>query len=144
MYFPRCAPLIACFLLIPLFVKAADDPKTALWTAVRNGDARAVESLLARGADVNAKNEIGVTALWLAAGKGDLHLVNLLVKSGADVNARDGIWYQTPLSYALSSDKTALVEFLLKSGAADIEPALLSAAASGQFKMIEPLVKTDK
>src|SRR5438105_1785206 len=47
-------------------VNARDELRESLWAAVRNGDDKAVQAALDKGADVNAKNEIGVTALWIA------------------------------------------------------------------------------
>jgi ankyrin repeat protein len=111
-------------------VGTADDNRDALWAAVRGGDAKAVAELLDKGAKVNAANEINVTALWIAASKGNLEVIELLVKRGADVNARDGIWYQTPLSYAVGSEKPDIVKFLIQSGARDIDNALILAAAT--------------
>jgi ankyrin repeat protein len=63
----------------------ADSKRDALWAAVRAGDVKAVEKAVNDGADVNARNEYGVTALWLAAGKEKLDVVEFLVKKGADV-----------------------------------------------------------
>jgi Ankyrin repeats (many copies) len=51
------------------FVHAAD-LNEQLWEASRKGDAKAVESLIAQGADVNAKTHYGASALWFAASKG--------------------------------------------------------------------------
>src|SRR5207237_135899 len=62
----------ATFLLILLTgaaATAAAPKRDALWAAVRAGDAAAVRAAVAAGADVNARNEYGVTALWIAAGK---------------------------------------------------------------------------
>src|SRR5688572_4757074 len=53
---------------IPTF--AADAKREALWDAVRNGDTKAIAEQLDKGADINARNEMGVTALWIAASKG--------------------------------------------------------------------------
>lgn len=69
-----------------------DDKRDALWSAVRGGDAKAVAAALDNGADVNAKNAMGISALWVAASKGKLDVIELLVQRGADVNVRDGIW----------------------------------------------------
>jgi outer membrane protein assembly factor BamB len=118
---------------------ARDAIRDALWAAVRAGDAKAVSAALDQGADVNARNEIGVSALWIAAGKDKPDVVELLVRRGADVNARDGIWYQTPLSAAVADQhKAAVVELLLKAGARDVDAALFTAASQG----VEPMVKT--
>src|SRR5262249_17534496 len=89
---------ISVLVLVTSAASARDELRESLWAAVRNGDAKAVKAALDKGADVNARNEIGVTALWIAASKGKLEIVELLLDRGADVNSRDGIWYQTPLS----------------------------------------------
>jgi uncharacterized protein len=64
-----------------------------------------VRSLLAHGADVNARQEGGFTALHAAAQSGNLGLLDLLLDSGADINAAasDG---KTPLAIARESNKT--------------------------------------
>jgi outer membrane protein assembly factor BamB len=115
--------------------RASDAKRDALWAAVRAGDARAVAAALDGGAEVNAKNEIGVSALWIAAGKGKLDVIELLVRRGADVNARDGIWYQTPLSTAVGAKDVAAVELLIKAGAKDVDAALFTAASRGDEAM---------
>src|SRR5580692_7628969 len=101
--------------------RAADDKRDALWTAVRAGDVKAIQAAIDKGADVNAKNEIGVSSLWIAASKGKLDVIELLVKRGADVNVRDGIWYQTPLSMTAPEKKVDAAKFLIKAGAKDID-----------------------
>jgi ankyrin repeat protein len=45
-----------------------------------------VQSLVAVGADVQAKRDDGWTPLYTAAYNGDLPVVHLLCKKGADVN----------------------------------------------------------
>jgi len=129
-------------------VAVAADPKSdardALWAAVRAGDVKAITSALDKGADVNAKNEIGVTALWIASSKGNHDVVVALLAHGADPNARDGIWYQTPLSYAVAGGQSEIVTALLKAGAKDFDAALINAAASGGLPVIRTLLDNSK
>jgi outer membrane protein assembly factor BamB len=125
-------------------VTAADDVRDTLWAAVRNGDAKAAKGLLDKGADVNAKNEIGVSALWIAAGKGKREVIEVLLGAGADVNARDGIWYETPLSLAVGGSHSEVVALLLRAGAKDIDAALVRAAAGGKVPVVRAILDNAK
>jgi ankyrin repeat protein len=61
--------------------------------AVKQGVLRAplnyVQSLLDKGADVNARDEDGNTALIIAISFGNIDVAEMLMKRGADVNARN-------------------------------------------------------
>jgi len=59
-----------------------------------------VELLLSKGADVNAKNDFGVTPLMGASESGQLEIVKLLLDKGADVNAKNDFGI-TPLMVPL-------------------------------------------
>src|SRR5260221_13161984 len=60
-----------------------------LWRAAKQGQAEQIEALLAKGVDVDAETEYGVTALQFAAGRGHLDVVRVLLAHEADVNKRD-------------------------------------------------------
>jgi outer membrane protein assembly factor BamB len=134
--------------LIPLRASARDELREALWAAVRNGDVKSVKEALDKGADVNAKNEIGCTALWIAVGKSKLEVVELLIERGADVNARDGIWYQTPLSIStgqfIAGNNPEYVKRLLKAGARDVDTAAFAAAVRGNVTLLQLILDTGK
>lgn len=139
--------LISCVAVCAVCVcVSAADPKAeareALWTAVRSGDEKAVAAVLDKGADVNAKNEYGISALWIATNKGKTEVVELLLARGADPNARDGIWYQTPLSQSLGKIENA--KALLKAGAKDVDSAALSAARSSNVEVLRAVLDTGK
>lgn len=131
-------PIVAAMAL------ATDDARDSLWAAVRDGDAKAVKAALARGADANAKNEIGVTGLWIAAQKGKREVVELLLGAGADVNARDFIWYETPLSGAVADGHAEIVGILLRAGAKDVDAALIRAAAGGKPAVLRAVLENGK
>src|ERR1700733_6335458 len=116
------------------------EKRDALWAAVRKGDVKAVQAAIDKGADVNAKNEIGVSSLWIATSKGKFEVIELLVKRGADVNVRDGIWYQTPLSMSAPVKKIEAAQLLIKAGAKDVDGALSLAVAAGNLKMVEMIL----
>ena len=60
-----------------------------LWQIAKQGDVIQLEQALARGADVNACNNLGLTPLMMAAYHGQTDMVKFLVEHGADINAVD-------------------------------------------------------
>ena len=141
-----CTTSLTAFMLVLLAsaASARDLRREALWDAVRSGDAKAVAAQLDQGADVNARNEIGVTALWIAASKGKVDVAELLLLRGADVNARDGIWYETPLSTAVDGGFSDLVKLFIKAGAKDVDAALITAAGTGQAGVLQTVLDNAK
>jgi hypothetical protein len=71
------------------FPSAAAGPAEGLFSAASGGDAAAVQALLAKGAELNAKNNDGVTALIVASGNGHLDVVQALLAKGAELNAKN-------------------------------------------------------
>lgn len=63
--------------------------QTALMRAAQVGDDRIVQILLARHADINARDDAGNTALFYAVERGDTQLARILVSYGADPNMRN-------------------------------------------------------
>jgi cytohesin len=91
--------------------------RTPLHVAALSGRADLAQFLLARGADVNARDsEDGVTPLHMAAFNGQRPVAELLLVSKADINARDREG-QTPLTLALKRGQTAIADFLRQRGA---------------------------
>jgi outer membrane protein assembly factor BamB len=135
---------LASLVLFAATAGAKEDAREALWAAVRNADTKGAKALLDKGADVNAKNEIGITALWVAAGKGKPEVVQLLLGAGADVNARDGIWYETPLSMAVAEGNAEVVTALLRAGARDVDAAVVRAAAGGKLPTLRAVLDHGK
>jgi len=88
---------------------------TPLGRAVLAGFKEIVELLIAKGANVNAKDNWNWTPLHSAV-YGHKDIVELLITEGANVNARDGA-DRTPLFYAKDEGNAEIVELLGKHGA---------------------------
>ena len=103
-------------LVAACFILAACDKNSPLMDKVIAGDKAAVSELIAKGADVNARNSYGWTALSHAARAGNAELVKLLLAHGADVNSRDQTGW-TPLMRAAMKGHVEAVRVLLEHGA---------------------------
>ncbi|KAI5783940.1 ankyrin repeat-containing domain protein [Peziza echinospora] len=90
---------------------------SALICAAKLGHAGVVELLLARGANVESRDEKGITPCMWAAKEGHEGIVRLLLAKGADVRAKDkkGI---TPFMWAAKEGHEGVVRLLLAEEAA--------------------------
>jgi len=75
-----------------------------------------VELLIAKGADVNAKNKYGSTPLHRAASGGHKEITEILIAKGADVNAKNHRG-MTPLQFAAMKGHKEIAELLIAKGA---------------------------
>lgn len=97
---------------------ASDEDTTALMhAAIFNQNPEVIETLIDKGANVNAKNKDGSTALTKAAFNPNPEVIKTLIDEGADVNAKSKSG-STALMFAASSQKNPdAVKALLKAGA---------------------------
>jgi outer membrane protein assembly factor BamB len=130
--------LFAVLLAQPVF---GADLKEELWSAAKKGDAKAVESLLTQGADVNAKTAYGATALLYAASKGHVEAVRILLKHKADVNAGDSFYQSNPLSEAADGNHLAVVKLLLDAGAKGADKVLVSAVKVKRVDLVRAILE---
>jgi ankyrin repeat protein len=126
---------------------AAKSPDPALneelLNAAKKGDAAAVKSLLARGADVNAKTRYNQTPLMFAAERGKLEIVQVLIEAGADMNAVDTFYrFFTALYGAASKGHASVVKLLLEKGARGKEQALITGAREGHASVVKVALDT--
>jgi len=102
---------------------------TALMLAADNGSCETLEILIDKGADLEAKNDYGMTPLYIAAWSGKPECVKILIEKGADINACDQ-WGDSPAAaicgleppweYAInahSKEQLLALELLLEAGA---------------------------
>ena len=91
--------------------------ETMLMTAARTGKVDAVRVLLARGADVHAKEpRRGQTAIMWAAAEGHVEVLEELIKAGADFRTPLDSGF-SPLMFAVRQGRIGAAKALLKAGA---------------------------
>lgn len=110
------------------------------------GNLEEVEVLVAKGADVNVRDQKKRTPLIFAASNGHTSIVEFLFSKGADINARDS-GGQTALLYASKRSFNETAAFLLENGAEvnvqskkrGITPLML-AAGWGNLELVRMLL----
>lgn len=101
---------------VPRKLVVVPNPATRdLWRFVDSGEIDKFEAVLAR-AEINARNEHGMTALMRAARYGRTRMVRALLDHGADPNVARSDNF-TALSLSAFFGHTEIVEMLLKHGA---------------------------
>ena len=106
-------------LLLVLSIGCKKEPTettTPLHKAAKEGNIEKVKSLIASGADVNAKSKYGDTPLHYAARRGHKIIGELLINKGAEVNAKNKSG-ETPLHIATFDGYKDFAEFLINNGA---------------------------
>lgn len=93
----------------------AEDVDEQLRSATEAGDLARVQDLLARGADVNAKNSSYESAYLISTSEGHLELLRLFLAQGADVSALDS-YDGTGLIRAAERGHHLVVGELLRAG----------------------------
>jgi ankyrin repeat protein len=112
--------LAATTVLSPAYTAPPPNPapekrNPGLFMAIGHQDAAAVKAMLARGADPNAQNTLGMSALTIAAGVGNLEVIQALLAAGAEVNG--GSQFGGPLTFAAYDSKPEVMRLLLEKGA---------------------------
>mgnify|MGYP006291243703 CR=1 FL=1 len=105
-----------------------------------------VERMIKNKADVNAKNEMGVTVLMIACSFEKKEIVELLIEKGADVNA-ESLSYETPLTMSINGGNIEITRLLINNGADVNKPnnawnsPLMIASLLDENELIEILIE---
>lgn len=111
--------------------------------AVKKGDLKNVETLIALGVNLEARDHTNMTALMIAAQKGNADIVNKLINAGANIAAQ-GKYNDTALFYASESNNAEAVKPLMAHGASknekDFGSLFMSAVYKGNNEMVKALM----
>jgi ankyrin repeat protein len=131
------------------------DKSTELMIAVRNGDTKEVNILIANKKDVNHQNPDGYNALIYAATNNEgAEIVDALIVAGADVNAAVYHFQYnggfTALMFASQMGHDEVVKILIKKEGLDVNKAdengrtaLMFAAQNGHAEVVKILIKKE-
>ena len=87
-----------------------------LHSVAANGDATMMRKLVAKGAQVNVRNQAGVTPLDWACQEGHTEVARILLDAGANINEDERVGF-LPLFLATMENQKDCVELLLSNGA---------------------------
>lgn len=104
--------------------------------AASNGNLARVKQLLGEGADVNAKDNSGLTPLHFAVIGGHEDVFELLISKGANVDSK-GNMGQTPFTLAVINKRKAVADHLISKGA---QISLTDLARAGELERIKDLL----
>src|SRR4029077_676507 len=112
------APMVALLIKSGADVAASTKPggTNCLMIASYKNNPQIVSDLVAAGADVNSRDETGLTPLMMAAAAGNAEIASTLITAGADVNAKNTEGH-TALDLA---EKPEVIDVLKKAGAKQV------------------------
>ncbi|KNY17160.1 ankyrin [Shinella sp. SUS2] len=132
--------------LCPPLLAAENTMDTQLHKAAAADDIAAIKTLLAKGADIDARDTSGATALLVATHGNKVNAARALIEAGADVNAKDDI-SDSPYLYAGARGHLEILKLTLAHGA-DLKSinryggtAIIPAAERGHVETVETLIK---
>jgi ankyrin repeat protein len=127
----------------------ATEAETMLLEAAAAGNVSGVETAIAGGAPLEARDAAKRTALLIATRANHVEVARALIAAGADVNAKDNI-RDTPFLYAGAEGRDDILKLILATGRANLKDtnryggvALIPAAHHGYPETVRILLQTD-
>ena len=117
--------------------------------AIKKGDLKGVETLIAAGAGLDARDSNNMTGLMIAAKEGYIDIANRLINAGADINVGGRYDGFTALFHAVEGDHVEIAQLLLADGAAKNEEKntlrdlFVSSVYKGNTQMVKMLLTAD-
>ena len=151
----KCTLAICCglALMAPAFATAQVAPSRAeianysgLHAAAHRGDVAKIAELIAKKADVNARDPYGRTPLHVAAHAHRVEAIRALARGGADLNLLERDRYDAVTIAAVANDEETLRALLLLGASAKLVTsrydgtALIAAAHLGHHGVVKQLI----
>jgi ankyrin repeat protein len=137
----RLAPVL---MLLPALQAAVPSVSDTFYEVIRADDTTKLAALVAKGVDVNTRDERGATPLMYAAAAGSAQMMRQLIMAGADVNGKNNfdatalMWCANDLEKVrLLTEKGADVNARSKRGRT---PLLIAAAYDGNSTVLQLLL----
>ena len=138
---PTAEDILAATKVENLAAKGSREDK--LINAVKKGDLKSVETLIAEGTGLEARDNENMTPLMIAAEKGYTDIFRFLIGAGADVNAKDR-FNRTAFFRAADKNHIEIVKIVIAEGGAidreTLEGFLVSSASKGNTEMVKALI----
>lgn len=144
-----CRLLLWGFMTVAALAARAENatPDQQLIEAATQGDVARVKALLAQGASVSARDQLGCTALLAATHANKVEAAAVLIAAGSDVNAKDNK-QDSPYLYAGAEGRLEILRLTLAAGA-DLKStnrfggtALIPACEKGHLENVRELLRT--
>jgi ankyrin repeat protein len=140
--------LLASVLLALAMANSSTASEADLHKAASRNDAALIETLLEKGARVDARDSSERTALLVATQANAIDAARALIAGGANVNAKDNI-QDSPYLYAAAEGRLEILRLTLKAGA-DLKSVnryggtgLIPAAHHGHPDIVRELLETN-
>ncbi|MFH1197137.1 MAG: ankyrin repeat domain-containing protein [bacterium] len=125
-----------------------ENERTPLHWAARGVYYEIMRYLVAKGADVNARDNNNITALISVVSRNNLEAATLLLDNGAKIQEEDNL-RKAPIFYAIGSESQKMMELLIKRGAY-LEPVnnykrtplLMTCRETGALQIVKLLVES--